>query len=166
MSDGDAALPARAASRPGLSRSLLGHALYVALACAAVYVAATVTTDGYVANILMQAATYAVAVFGLSVVLGLCGQINLAQAAFFAFGAYAVGAWHGGLQSVVLALPAHRHARARRIAGGLLGVSTLAAGRPLSRDGDDLVPADPHRRADQRDRLHARAGRRALDQTA
>ena len=42
------------------------------------------------ANILMQAATYAIAVFGLSVVLGLCGQINLAQAAFFALGAYGV----------------------------------------------------------------------------
>ena len=27
----------------------------------------------------------------LAVVLGLCGQINLAQAAFFGFGAYAVG---------------------------------------------------------------------------
>ena len=53
--------------------------------------AATVKTDGYIANILMQAATYAIAVFGLSVVLGLCGQINLAQAAFFALGAYAVG---------------------------------------------------------------------------
>ncbi|MDE3175143.1 MAG: branched-chain amino acid ABC transporter ATP-binding protein/permease [Pseudomonadota bacterium] len=38
----------------------------------------------------MQAATYAIAVFGLSIVLGLCGQINLAQAAFFAVGAYAV----------------------------------------------------------------------------
>ena len=48
-------------------------------------------TDGYVANILMQATTYAIAVFGLSIVLGLCGQINLAQAAFFALGAYCVG---------------------------------------------------------------------------
>ena len=34
---------------------------------------------------------FAIAVFGLTVVLGLCGQINLAQAAFFGFGAYAVG---------------------------------------------------------------------------
>ena len=47
--------------------------------------------DGYVLNILMQATTFAIAVFGLTVVLGLCGQINLAQAAFFGFGAYAVG---------------------------------------------------------------------------
>ena len=47
--------------------------------------------DGYILNILMQATTFSIAVFGLSVVLGLCGQINLAQAAFFGFGAYAVG---------------------------------------------------------------------------
>jgi branched-chain amino acid transport system permease protein len=47
--------------------------------------------DGYILNILMQATTIAIAVFGLSVVLGLCGQINLAQAAFFGLGAYAVG---------------------------------------------------------------------------
>ena len=47
--------------------------------------------DGYIHNILMQATTFAIAVFGLSVVLGLCGQINLAQAAFFGLGAYAVG---------------------------------------------------------------------------
>ena len=39
----------------------------------------------------MQAATYSVAVLGLTVVLGLYGQINLAQAAFFGLGAYAVG---------------------------------------------------------------------------
>jgi branched-chain amino acid transport system permease protein len=32
-------------------------------------------------------ATYAIAVFGLSIVLGLCGQINLDHAAFFALGA-------------------------------------------------------------------------------
>ena len=53
--------------------------------------AATMQFDGYIHNILMQATTFAIAVFGLSVVLGLCGQINLAQAAFFGFGAYAVG---------------------------------------------------------------------------
>src|SRR6202044_450153 len=52
--------------------------------------AASVKNDAYVGNILMQAATYAIGVFGLSIVLGLCGQINLAQAAFFALGAYSV----------------------------------------------------------------------------
>ncbi|MFO1168847.1 MAG: branched-chain amino acid ABC transporter ATP-binding protein/permease [Rhodoblastus sp.] len=70
---------------------MLGLAAYVALSAVAVFLAATMKFDGYVLNILMQAATYAVAVFGLSVVLGLCGQINLAQAAFFGIGAYAVG---------------------------------------------------------------------------
>ncbi len=43
---------------------------------------------GYTLNILMQAATYAVAVAGIVVVLGYCGQISLAQAAFFGIGAY------------------------------------------------------------------------------
>jgi branched-chain amino acid transport system permease protein len=46
--------------------------------------------QGYVLNILMQAATYAVAVLGLVIVLGYCGQISLAQAAFFGLGAYGV----------------------------------------------------------------------------
>jgi branched-chain amino acid transport system permease protein len=68
----------------------IGHIAYAFVAVALVALAATVKTDGYVANILMQAATYAIAVFGLSIVLGLCGQINLAQAAFFALGAYSV----------------------------------------------------------------------------
>jgi branched-chain amino acid transport system permease protein len=45
---------------------------------------------GYTLNILMQAITYAVAVAGLVVVLGYCGQISLAQAAFFGLGAYGV----------------------------------------------------------------------------
>ncbi len=71
--------------------SLSGQIVYALAAVALVALAASVKTDGYVANILMQAATYAIAVFGLSIVLGLCGQINLAQAAFFALGAYAVG---------------------------------------------------------------------------
>jgi branched-chain amino acid transport system permease protein len=44
----------------------------------------------YSVNLLMQASTYAIAVFGLTVVLGYAGQINLAQAAFFGLGAYSV----------------------------------------------------------------------------
>ena len=71
-------------------RGALGKIVYALATLAAVALAATVKTDAYVANILMQAATYAIAVFGLSIVLGLCGQINLAQAAFFAIGAYSV----------------------------------------------------------------------------
>ena len=49
-----------------------------------------VPQQGYTLNIFMQAATYAVAVAGLVVVLGYCGQISLAQAAFFGLGAYGV----------------------------------------------------------------------------
>ncbi len=74
-----------------MGSSAIGHIAYALVAVALVALAATVKTDGYIANILMQAATYAIAVFGLSIVLGLCGQINLAQAAFFALGAYCVG---------------------------------------------------------------------------
>jgi branched-chain amino acid transport system permease protein len=83
--------------------------------------------DGYVHNILMQAVTFAIAVFGLSVVLGLCGQINLAQAAFFGLGAYAVGIgtsdyhisyWICLAGGCIIAL----------LAGALLGMSTLRLG--------------------------------------
>ena len=104
-----------------------GQILYALAAVAVVALAASVKTDGYVANILMQAATYAIAVFGLSIVLGLCGQINLAQAAFFALGAYAVGLggadyhlpfWLCLLGGMALAAAA----------GAGLGVSTLRLG--------------------------------------
>jgi len=44
----------------------------------------------YVLNMFMQAATYSLVVLGMVVVLGYAGQINLAQATFFGFGAYAV----------------------------------------------------------------------------
>ena len=47
-------------------------------------------TQGHYLNILMQASTYAIAVVGLVVVLGYCGQISIAQATFFGIGAYGV----------------------------------------------------------------------------
>lgn len=78
-------------ARPGLRLQGLGLLGYVVLVAAGVALAATTSFSGYVHNILMQAVTYSIAVCGLTVVLGLCGQINLAQAAFFGFGAYAVG---------------------------------------------------------------------------
>jgi branched-chain amino acid transport system permease protein len=68
-----------------------GLAAYVALVILAMTLAIVVPKTGYILNISMQATTYAIAVLGLTVVLGLCGQINLAQAAFFGIGAYAVG---------------------------------------------------------------------------
>src|ERR1700730_17206777 len=112
-----------ARSKPLLLRQLpdfIGAATLVTLA-------ATLRVGGYIHNILMQAVTFAIAVFGLSVVLGLCGQINLAQAAFFGLGAYAVGIgtsdyhvsyWFCLAGGCVLAL----------LAGALLGASTLRLG--------------------------------------
>src|ERR1700754_1516075 len=110
-------------SKPLLIRHLpyfIGSAIVVALA-------ATMRFDGYILSILTQARTFAIAVFGLSVVLGLCGQINLAQAAFFGFGAYAVGIgtadyhisyWLCLVAGCLLAL----------VAGAVLGMSTLRLG--------------------------------------
>ncbi|HET6840031.1 MAG TPA: branched-chain amino acid ABC transporter permease, partial [Bradyrhizobium sp.] len=105
----------------------LRHLPYFLGAAVLVALAATMRFDGYVLNILMQATTFAVAVFGLSVVLGLCGQINLAQAAFFGLGAYAVGLgtsdyhlsyWLCLAGGCVIAL----------LAGAVLGMSTLRLG--------------------------------------
>jgi branched-chain amino acid transport system permease protein len=106
---------------------LLRHLPYFIGAAVLVALAAMVPFDGYIHNVLMQAVTFAIAVFGLSVVLGLCGQINLAQAAFFGFGAYAVGIgtsdyhisyWFCLAAGCVMAL----------LAGALLGMSTLRLG--------------------------------------
>ena len=66
---------------------VLRHLPYFIAAAILVALSASMHFDGYILNILLQATTFAIAVFGLSVVLGLCGQINLAQAAFFGFGA-------------------------------------------------------------------------------
>jgi branched-chain amino acid transport system permease protein len=118
-------LPAAATARS--LPLVLRHLPYFIVAAIAVFAAATMTFDGYVLNILMQATTFAVAVFGLTVVLGLCGQINLAQAAFFGLGAYAVGLgttdyqvnfWVCLVAGSLLALAA----------GALLGMTTLKLG--------------------------------------
>lgn len=107
--------------------AMLRHLPYFVGAAVAVFAAATMTFDGYVLNILMQATTFAIAVFGLTVVLGLCGQINLAQAAFFGLGAYVVGLgtadyqvnfWICLIGGSLLALAA----------GAVLGMTTLKLG--------------------------------------
>ncbi|MBB5050674.1 branched-chain amino acid transport system permease protein [Afipia massiliensis] len=106
---------------------VLRHLPYFIAAAVAVFAAATMSFDGYVLNILMQATTFAIAVFGLSIVLGLCGQINLAQAAFFGLGAYVVGLgtadyqinfWVCLIGGSLLAL----------LAGAVLGMTTLKLG--------------------------------------
>jgi branched-chain amino acid transport system permease protein len=119
-------LPIAASVNPARP-AVLRHWPYFVGAVILVALAGTMHFDGYIHNILMQATTFAIAVFGLSVVLGLCGQINLAQAAFFGIGAYAVGIgtsdyhlsyWLCLAGGCILAL----------LAGALLGMSTLRLG--------------------------------------
>ena len=110
-------------SKPLLVRHLpyfIGAAILVALA-------ANMRFDGYVHNILLQATTFSIAVFGLSVVLGLCGQINLAQAAFFGLGAYAVGIGTTDLH-VSFWLCLVGGCLISLLAGAFLGMSTLRLG--------------------------------------
>jgi len=81
----------------------------------------------YVLNIFMNSVTYAMAVLGMVVVLGYAGQINLAQAAFFGVGAYAValGTVDHGMSfwiSLVLGMGA------AGVAGLVLGMTTLRLG--------------------------------------
>lgn len=99
----------------------------LALALGAVALPLTRPLTGYQLNLLMQAATYAIAVFGLVIVLGYTGQINLAQAAFFGLGAYcvalgttdfALGFW----LSLALGLAV------ASLAGAILGLASLRLG--------------------------------------
>ncbi|MEP9379379.1 branched-chain amino acid ABC transporter ATP-binding protein/permease [Aquabacter sp. CN5-332] len=69
------------------SRYLLAGGLAILAAVAITFV---VPTHGYYLNIMMQAATYAIAVAGVVIVLGYCGQLALCQAAFLGIGAYCV----------------------------------------------------------------------------
>jgi branched-chain amino acid transport system permease protein len=62
--------------------------LFVLAGVAAAAIVLAVPLNSYVTGIIMQAATYTIAVVGLTVVLGYAGQITLAQAAFFGIGAY------------------------------------------------------------------------------
>src|SRR3954469_15780391 len=125
MSTSEHIQPVAALPRP--KPAIIRHAPYFVGAALLVFLAASMRFDGYILNILMQATTFAIAVFGLSVVLGLCGQINLAQAAFFGFGAYAVGLgttdyqinyWLCLFGGCIIAL----------LAGAVLGLSTLRLG--------------------------------------
>ena len=81
----------------------------------------------FVLSMFMQTTTYAIAVLGMVVVLGYTGQINLAQAAFFGFGAYgvALGTVSYGLSfwtSLALGIGI------AGLAGGILGLTTLRLG--------------------------------------
>ena len=109
------------------ARRITGTLAYIALAALAVVAVGLLPLTEYMMHILVQTACYAIAVFGLTVVLGLCGQINLAQAAFFGFGAYAVGLGTADLNLnfwVALALGAC----VALVMGAFLGMTTLRLG--------------------------------------
>ena len=109
------------------ARRVSGTLAYIALSALAIAVVGLLPMDDYTMHILVQTASYSIAVFGLTVVLGLCGQINLAQAAFFGFGAYAVGLGTADLHLnfwVALALGGG----IALVMGALLGMTTLRLG--------------------------------------
>ncbi len=72
---------------------------------------------GLLLNVMMQAATYAIAVMGLVVVLGYCGQISIAQAAFFGIGAYGVALGTVDCRPAILRRDASRRDRRGRCPG-------------------------------------------------
>ncbi|HZP85332.1 MAG TPA: branched-chain amino acid ABC transporter ATP-binding protein/permease [Burkholderiales bacterium] len=106
----------------------LGALLLIAILAAALpLIPYVLPISDYVLNIFMNSVTYAMAVLGMVVVLGYAGQINLAQAAFFGIGAYAVALGtvdHGVSFWISLALGF----AAAGIAGLVLGLTTLRLG--------------------------------------
>ena len=105
----------------------LAVALYVVVAVAAVTAALAIPLSAYALNLLMQATTYAIAVLGLTIVLGYAGQINLAQAAFFGLGAYSIA-----LGTTAFALPFFVAlaigVASAAVAGAVLGLTSLRLG--------------------------------------
>lgn len=101
--------------------------LFIVAGVAAAAIVLTVPFNSYVTGIIMQAATYAVAVVGLTVVLGYAGQITLAQAAFFGIGAYclALGILDLGLNFWVALVFA---VVASGISGAALGLTSVRLG--------------------------------------
>jgi branched-chain amino acid transport system permease protein len=120
-----AASPIAAAARA--ARPLPWIALVLVLAIALPLIPFYFKVSDYVLNIFMNSVTYAMAVLGMVVVLGYTGQINLAQAAFFGFGAYAVA-----LGTVTYGLPFWvSFAIGMLLAGAaglILGLTTLRLG--------------------------------------
>jgi len=102
-------------------------ALLLAVAAATVALPILVPLAAYSLNLLMQASTYAIAVLGLTIVLGYTGQINLAQAAFFGLGAYSVA-----LGTTTLGIPfwpaLGLGIALAALAGAVLGLTSLRLG--------------------------------------
>ena len=98
--------------------------LLLIAAAASVIIPLVHPINGYLLNLFMQAATYALAVLGLTVVLGYAGQISIAQAGFFGLGAYGVA-----IGTTVLHLPflvaLLLGVLVAGLLGAILGASTL-----------------------------------------
>src|SRR6201996_251487 len=113
---------------PTARRTGRGRGLLILFAAAMTVVAPLLLPmSAYSLNLLMQASTYAIAVLGLTIVLGYTGQINLARAAFFGLGAYSVALgtvsfglsfWPALFAGVVIA----------SVAGAVLGLTSLRLG--------------------------------------
>jgi branched-chain amino acid transport system permease protein len=118
---------ARKTQRRAAGGAGLAFALYVAAAIAMIAAALTTPLSAYALNLLMQATTYAIAVLGLTIVLGYAGQINLAQAAFFGLGAYSIA-----LGTTAFALPFWVALAigvvVAAVAGAVLGLPSLRLG--------------------------------------
>lgn len=122
-----ASIIASSPAKSGIAPASFGIILFLIAASLCTALPLTVALTGYQLNLLMQASTYAIAVFGLAIVLGYTGQINLAQAAFFGLGAYSValGTTDFGLGfwlSLVLGLVV------AALAGAILGLASLRLG--------------------------------------
>src|ERR1700759_2682166 len=120
--------PSSAQEPPTERRTGQGRGLIIVFTAATTIVAPLLLPmTAYCLNLLMQASTYAVAVIGLTIVLGHTGQLNLAQAAFFGLGAYSVALgtvsfglpfWPALLAGIVTA----------SVAGAVLGLTSLRLG--------------------------------------
>ncbi len=101
-----------------------------------------------------------IGVLGLVVVLGYCGQISLAQAAFFGLGAYGVALRTTRCRAAVLSRRCCSAWSSRRCSALLLGLASLRLGghylAMVTISFQQILTAG----ADQLDRPHARAGRR------
>ena len=124
MSDRTSRTPSNALNTMG---KVFGSGVYIAVAAATIAFVTLTSLPAYTVNLLMQASTYAIAVLGLTIVLGYSGQINLAQAAFFGLGAYGVG-----LGTTTFGLPFWAALligmAVAALAGGALGLMTLRLG--------------------------------------
>jgi branched-chain amino acid transport system permease protein len=101
--------------------------LLVVLAIVLPVVLSLYNPSTFLITILMQSSTYAIAILGLVVLLGYTGQINLAQAAFFGFGAYGV-AIGTAVYNLNFWLSLSIGVCSAGMAGAVIGLTTLRLG--------------------------------------